>query len=118
MPSQSYVAAALYRIHSDADWGDASDEDQKTHMELAKVAIAAITSWQAQLKGNGDEPKRYHFEQFRRDGERDGWAIYDRKGQADDRLGVVHDALLAQQIIDDLNKREGYKPPLPVKTDD
>jgi hypothetical protein len=116
MPSQSYVAAALYRIHSDADWGDASDEDQKTYMELAKVAIAAITSWQAQIKAPHGIV-RYHFEQVVQKNVEDvpAWAIFDRnRGE----VGVVHDPLLAQQIIDDLNKREGYKPPLPVKTDD
>jgi hypothetical protein len=101
MPSASYVAQALFSVGADTEWDDASDEVRESHMVLARAAIAAVVSWQAVHRGNG--LARYYFERSNY-----GWSIYDRNaGSAS--LGAVNDAILAQMIIDDLNKRETKK---------
>jgi hypothetical protein len=82
-------------------------------MMLAKVAIDAMLSWQAKHRGDGSA--RYCFEPVN-DSTEDAyaaWGIFDRKDGLTQPIGVVHDPLLAQQIIDDLNKRNVFKGPLP-----
>lgn len=50
-------------------------------------------------------PSRCVFERDKECGPM-GWAIFDRIRGHNEQLGVVHDPLLAQQIVDDLNRRE------------
>ena len=106
MPSVAYVARALHSIGSDTEWDDESPEDQAGHMAVARVAIDAIQSWQRSHKPSGLQ--RYRCEPTKSDkSELLGWAIHDmNEGGLTNRLGIVHDPLLAQQIIDDLNGRE------------
>jgi len=111
MPSASYVAQALYSVGAETDWEDASAEDQSTHMALARVAIASIQSWQVQHKIDGGSD-RYCMEHFPTEDNANVWGIYDKKIGRDKPLGEIHDALLAQQIVDDLNKRDAAKKPL------
>ena len=106
MPSVAYVARALQRIGADTDWDEATSEEQNAHMAVARVAIDAIQSWQRSHKPSGLQ--RYRCEPTKSDkSELLGWAIHDmNEGGLTNRLGIVHDPLLAQQIIDDLNGRE------------
>jgi len=51
--------------------------------------------------------ERYCFEMSKdEDGNLNGFAIFDRIRGFNEKLGVIQDPSLAQQIIDDLNKRE------------
>jgi hypothetical protein len=105
MPSVVYVARALHSIGADTEWDDAPAEEQASHMKMAREAIAAIVGWQRSHKPNGllqycCEPTKSE------DGTHEGWAIYDRQQGLDHQLGVIHDPLLAQQIVDELNRRD------------
>lgn len=110
MPSQAYVAQQLYKVDQDGPpWDEASQEDINAHMLMARVAIAAIQSWQALHRPDG-RSDRYYFNQVGDEkGPYAGWGIFDRKTSNTAPLGIIHDALLAQQIVDDLNKRDGEK---------
>jgi hypothetical protein len=107
MPSQAYIAQVLFNVGTDIEWDDASPEEKRANMAMARIVIAAIQSWQAQHRPNG-QSDRYCFEMVSEDN-KDAWAIYDRKLGLNTKLGVIHDVLLAQQIVDDLNKREPNK---------
>jgi hypothetical protein len=86
-------------------------------MVLARTAISAVTSWMAKHRGNGLE--RYCFELARDEDENmDVWTIHDRTAGLGKSLGVLHDPLLAQQVVDDLNRREIRNRPPVVKADD
>lgn len=102
MPSYAYVAKALYDVGADADWEDISPDEQQAHMLMARVAIAAISTWQAQHRPDGSN--RYAIQPCE-----DGYTLYDRTVGSNTVLGVIHDALLAQQIIDTLNTRDVKK---------
>lgn len=105
MPSVAFVAQALHAIGADTEWEDASPEEQNSHMAMARVALGAIVSWQQSRKPEGLQ--RYCCEPLNsEEGELIGWAIYDRKVGFTTRLGVIHDPLLAQQVIDEMNNVE------------
>lgn len=109
MPSVVYVARALHSIGSDTEWDDESSEEQKSHMAMARVAIDAIQGWQRSQKTEGLQ--RYCCEPTNSEkGELIGWAIYDRKsGGLTKPLGVIHDPLVAQQFIDEMNRTEAHQ---------
>jgi hypothetical protein len=124
MPSATFVAQAIHAIGADTEWDEASPEDQKSHMIIAKVAIGAILSWQRQHRPDGSN--RYFFEPAKKEDFLDtstaepttlSYAIYDKNVGTHTPLGVIHDALLTQQIIDDLNRQDAKthmpKPPAP-----
>ena len=100
MPSHAFVAKALHSVGADADWDEVSLEEQTAHMQLAKVAISAITSWQRQHQPDGSN--RYRIEPT--SGDEEGYDLLDRTQGLSASLGVIYDALLAQQIVDALNR--------------
>jgi len=117
LPSAAYVAEQLFAVGADTPWDDAPQEEKDANMLLAKIAIATITSWLAQHRSNG--LSRYCFELVpHEDDTPDRWAIYDRINGLTGPLGVLHDPLLAQQVVDDLNKRDIRNRPLAVKSAD
>jgi hypothetical protein len=109
MPSAAYIARAIFEVGKDKEWDEADSEEQDANMEIARVALAAVLSWQAQHRPDGLST-RYVFERSTDPADQYGWEIYDKKNGRDKPLGVVHDALLAQQIVDDLNRHDVKKP--------
>jgi hypothetical protein len=112
MPSHAFVAQALHSVGADTEWEDAPLEEQKTHMQLARVAIGAIVSWQRTHKIDGAD--RYYVAPTKAD-DQQGYALYDRIIGFNKELGVIYDALLAQQIIDSLNNKHGMNLPIQPK---
>jgi hypothetical protein len=106
MPSQAYVAEAIYKLDEDKSWDEATQEEKDACMGIAKIAIAAIQSWQAQHRADGSN--RYDFRSTHHDKPL-AWEIYDKIEGRNSVLGVVHDSLLAQQIVDDLNRHDTKK---------
>jgi len=117
LPSAAYVAEQLFAVGAETSWDDAPQEEKDANMVLAKTAIATITSWLAQHRGNG--LARYCFEQsYHAESDTTVWAIHDRTNGLRSALGVLHDPLLAQQVVDDLNKRDIRNRPLASKAED
>lgn len=96
------VANALYEYdlklegHDPADYpfATAFTSDVKHYRERAQTALRAIKEYVAVAKTD-----RYGF-----DAGEGGFAIYDKKEGRNNTIGIVHDAGLAQQIVDDLNE--------------
>ena len=108
MPSTAYVAEKIFNIDEGKDWDNATQEEKDACMGLARTAIVAIQSWQALHRADGSN--RYGFEPVSSTYEENGtWQIFDKIAGREKPLGMVHDALLAQQIVDDLNRHDTQK---------
>jgi CHAD domain-containing protein len=108
LPSAAHIAGLLYTMKEGASWDDAPDQERDYWMRVAKAVIAEIESWQARNKTTNSP--RYSFETAKDDdGNLAGFAIFDRIKGLNEELGVIQDPMLAQQIVDDLNKREAGK---------
>ena len=107
MPSTAYVAEKIFNIDEGKVWDDATQEEKDACMGIARTAIVAIQSWQALHRADGSN--RYDFQASSSNDEIAKWEIFDKIAGRGKPLGVVHDALLAQQIVDDLNKHDTKK---------